>query len=102
MAKNPWTLKSERAKSILETSIPKQWLCPPDKLPKPTELDVHDFPRESGLLAPSELAITEMSATALVREMGAGKLSAEEVVVAFLKRGVIGQQLVCLILFHNI
>lgn len=38
-----------------------------------------------------------MSASALVQEMGSGKLSAEEVVTAFIKRAVVGHQLVYII-----
>lgn len=53
-----------------------------------------DFPRESGLLSERELKITDMSATALVAEMSKGNMTAEEVVVAFLKRSVLGHQLV--------
>ena len=64
------------------------------RLPPPEQKNVLDFARASGALSEKELSITEMSASVLVAEMGAGKLSAEEVVVAFLKRSVIGQQLV--------
>jgi hypothetical protein len=71
-------------------------MVPVDKLPPATQLNVTDFPRKSGILSEKELIITGMSATALVAAMGEGKLSAEEVVVAFLKRAVIGHQLVCL------
>lgn len=46
------------------------------------------------MLSERELVITDMYATELVAEMGQGKLQAEEVVVAFLKRAVLGHQLV--------
>jgi len=91
----PWELQARKAKGILENSIPKQWLLPEDKLPPADEKSVIDFPRKSGLLTGRELGITDLSATALVAKMGAGELSAEEVVVAFLKRSVLGHQLVC-------
>jgi hypothetical protein len=90
-----WKTQALKAQSILQESIPKQWMVPVDKLPPPTQLNVTDFPRKSGMLSERELAITGMSATALVAAMGEGKLSAEEVVVAFLKQAVIGHQLVC-------
>jgi len=93
----PWELQARKAKDILENSIPKQWLLPEDKFPPADEKSVIDFPRKSGLLTERELGITELSATALVAEMGAGELSAEEVVVAFLKRSVLGHQLVSII-----
>ena len=41
MTKEAWEVKAQRAKDILEKSIPKQWLAPPEKLP----------PRTSGLLS---------------------------------------------------
>ncbi|KAF7591333.1 hypothetical protein BBP40_001657 [Aspergillus hancockii] len=88
-----WQTEALKAKAILHNSLPKQWLLPDDKLPPPNQKDVVDFPRTSGLLTNRELSITDMSATALVSGMGAGQLSAEEVVVAFLKRAVLGHQL---------
>lgn len=94
----PWEIQARKAKDILDNSIPKQWLLPQDKLPPADEKNVVDFPRKSGLLSERELTITETSATALVAEMGEGKLSAEEVVVAFLKRSVLGHQLVYILI----
>lgn len=89
-----WESQAQKGKDILNNSIPKQWLLPVDKLPPVSQKSVVDFPKQSGLFNERELHIAEMSATALVAEMGNGKLSAEEVVVAFLKRAVLGHQLV--------
>jgi hypothetical protein len=89
-----WENQAQKGKDILTNSIPKQWLLPVDKLPPASEKSVIGFPRESGLLTARELRITDMSATALVVEMGKGELKAEEVVIAFLKRAVLGHQLV--------
>lgn len=69
-------------------------MVPPDRLPPAEQQNVLKFPRKCGILDDSELAITELSATALVAAMGQGQYSAEEVVVAFLKRSVVGHQLV--------
>ncbi|KNG83128.1 glutamyl-tRNA(gln) amidotransferase subunit A [Aspergillus nomiae NRRL 13137] len=88
-----WQTEALKAKTTLQSSIPTQWLLPEDKLPPSDQKNVADFPRASGLLTDRELSITEMSATALVAGMGAGRFSAEEVVVAFLKRAVLGHQL---------
>ncbi|OJJ33190.1 hypothetical protein ASPWEDRAFT_115060 [Aspergillus wentii DTO 134E9] len=88
-----WELQAKRGRDTLEKSIPKQWLAPIDSLPPATQKNVEDFPRKSGLLTERELDITAKSATALVTEMGVGRLSAEEVVIAFLKRAVLGHQL---------
>ncbi|KAL4869380.1 hypothetical protein BDV12DRAFT_196430 [Aspergillus spectabilis] len=89
-----WETQARKAQNILQQSIPKQWMVPTDQLPPVNQLNVVDFPRESGILTDKELSITEMSATALVAAMGEGRISSEEVVVAFLKRSVIGHQLV--------
>ncbi|KAJ5791464.1 uncharacterized protein N7518_008475 [Penicillium psychrosexuale] len=88
-----WEIQAQRGRDILNNSIPKQWLLPVDRLPPASQKSVIDFPRQSGLLNERELVITDMSATALVTEMGNGTMSAEEVVTAFLKRAVLGHQL---------
>ncbi|KAL2866870.1 ESCRT-II subunit protein VPS36 [Aspergillus lucknowensis] len=88
-----WEKQACKAQNILQQSIPKQWMVPPDQLPPAAQLNVVDFPRESGILTDKELTITGLSATGLVTAMGNGKLRAEEVVVAFLKRSVAGHQL---------
>ncbi|KAJ5734292.1 hypothetical protein N7493_003078 [Penicillium malachiteum] len=93
MSLHRWETQAQRGRDILNNSIPKQWLAPTDTLPPAAQKNVIDFPRKSGLLSERELSITELSATQLVTEMGRGKLKAEEVVVAFLKRAVLGHQL---------
>jgi amidase len=95
MAAASWKEEAEQARDILESSVPKQWLAPANKLPPANELNVEEFPRTSGLLSEEELRIAGMSATTLVAEMGLGKLSAENVVLAFLKRATLRHQLVC-------
>lgn len=94
MSLSHWKHQAQKGTDILQNSIQKQKFLPTDKLPLATQKNVSDFPRQSGLLSERELGITDMSATVLVAEMGQGKLSAEEVVVAFLKRAVLGHQLV--------
>lgn len=94
MSLQRWERQAQKGRDILEKSIPRQWLAPADKLPPVTQKNVVDFPKQSGLLSERELAITDMSATELVVQMGKGRLKAEEVVVAFLKRAVLGHQLV--------
>ncbi|KAJ5580029.1 uncharacterized protein N7459_006014 [Penicillium hispanicum] len=93
MSLDRWQHQAQKGRDILHNSVPKQWLLPADQLPPAAQKNVLDFPRQSGLLSERELTITDMSATQLVSEMGTGKLSAEEVVVAFLKRAVLGHQL---------
>jgi hypothetical protein len=94
MAVESWEIEANKCKEILANSIPKQYVAAESALPGGEELHVADFCRKSGLLSENELAITESTATDLVAKMGKGALSAEEVVIAFLKRATIGQQLV--------
>ena len=94
MSSQPWQLQARKAQDILRQSIPTQWLLPVDQLPPATQKNVEDFPARSGLLNDRELDITIMTATALVAGMETGILSAEEVAIAFLKRAVLGHQLV--------
>lgn len=89
-----WERQAQKGRDLLENSIPKQWLAPTELLPPATQKNVLDFPRQSGLLSERELTITCMSATELVAKMGRGGFKAEEVVIAFLKRAVLGHQLV--------
>jgi amidase len=89
-----WEVKAAKGKTIQQDSIQKQWLLPEDKLPSKHRLNVLDVPKQSGLLSSTELSITESTATELVKAMAAGTWTAEEVTIAFLKRGTIGQQLV--------
>ncbi|KAJ5175366.1 amidase [Penicillium canariense] len=93
MSLDRWERQAQKGRDILNNSIPKQWLLPESQLALATTKNVIDFPEQSGLLSELEMLITELSATELVAEMGKGKLTAEEVVVAFLKRAVLGQQL---------
>ncbi|KAJ5108878.1 hypothetical protein N7456_005553 [Penicillium angulare] len=88
-----WERQAQRGRDILNESIPKQWLASTSSLPPATEKNVIDFPRKSGLLSERELWITDLSATKLVIEMRNGNLKAEETVIAFLKRAVLGHQL---------
>lgn len=104
MDQQSWQLQARKGQDVLSNSIPKQYLVPSHQLPPPTQENVVDFPRKSGLFTSKELGITDLSASELVQEMKAGRLLAEEVVKAFLKRAVVGHQLVlqipCLLSYH--
>jgi len=52
------------------------------------------YPKESGIMSAEELAITESSATDLVAQMAAGKLTSVVVTTAFCKRAALAHQLV--------
>lgn len=89
-----WEAEAEKSRDIRTGSIQKQWLLKEDQLPSPDRLNVRSVPVDSGILSSKEIEITGTDATGLVKKMGAGIWTAEEVVVAFLKRGTIAHQLV--------
>jgi len=88
-----WESEAELCRKIRQDSIPKQWLLPEDKLPSGDRLNVIKVPFESGILSEKELEITESDAIKLTDRMGSGTWTAEEVIVSFLKRATLGQQL---------
>jgi hypothetical protein len=93
MSLSAWEVEANKCRETLAKSIPEQFKAPEDALPGAEELHVANFCKTSGLFSEKELAITESTATKLVEQMGKGELTAEEVVVAFLKRATVGQQL---------
>ena len=92
--KQDWTDIAAKAQTILVNSIPSEWRISPDRLPRDHELAVTDFPAKSGLLADSELKITESLAIDIVGRLAAGEWTAEEVTGAFCKRAAIAHQVV--------
>jgi hypothetical protein len=94
MIRENWEVKAGIARDILTRSIKTEWLLPTEKLPGKDQLNVISVAKESGILTQKELDITETDATGLVERMAAGKLKAEEVLIAFAKRATIGHQLV--------
>ncbi|PSK48613.1 hypothetical protein B9Z65_127 [Elsinoe australis] len=64
------------------------------ELPPSSQTNVLDIPRICGILSPEEIRITEIEdATALLKELHSGRLSAVAVTRAFCKRAAIAQQL---------
>ena len=94
MEPEAWKSAAQKSRDFLKASVPTQYLVEESKLPAASALNVTKFPAESGMLSQKELDITEMGATELVEKMRADHLTAEEVVIAFLKRAVLGHQLV--------
>jgi len=92
----PWEAEAEKSRKILRDSIQKEWLLPQEKVPSAERRNVLAVAEESGILSPKEIDITNTDATNLVKKMGTGELTAEEVIIAYLKRATIGHQLVSL------
>jgi amidase len=74
--------------------VPKEWLIPLKLMPSADVLDVQDFPHTSGLFTPTELEITESTASDVVRKIASGSWSAVQVLLATCKRAAVAQQLV--------
>lgn len=76
-------------------SIPKEWLI---TYPAHTVLDVRKVPDECGLLTPKEIEITNtVDVQTILANLATGKWTSVEVTLAFYKRAIIAQQLVCLV-----
>ncbi|KAK5107528.1 hypothetical protein LTR62_001058 [Meristemomyces frigidus] len=93
---NTWQDIAVRKQKERTGRIPTGWLLSADVLKEAgNKTSVLDMPRKSGLLSNDELCITEdYDATALVAELGSGRLSSVDVINAFSKRAAIAQQLV--------
>lgn len=89
-----WEVTAQICRHALHQSIPHQWALSSDRIPAKERLNVMELPYESGLLTTEELKITEMDVPALLAGYKSGTLSVVQVTTAFLKRAVIGQQLV--------
>ncbi|KAJ0348529.1 hypothetical protein KNSL1_005474 [Colletotrichum chrysophilum] len=98
-----WEVIASRHREKQQASIPQEWVLSDQKLqelrgagtPKEGQLNALDVARKSGLFTNSELEITESySAKELLGKIHAGKLTSEEVTVAFCKRAALAQQLV--------
>src|SRR5690349_16315140 len=90
-----WEQVVEDKRARIAASIPAEWRIKS----KPTEDSVMDYPKQSGIMTAEELAITESSATDLVAQLAAGKLTSVAVTTAFCKRAALAHQLVNLTLW---
>ncbi|THV64885.1 fatty-acid amide hydrolase [Aureobasidium pullulans] len=91
-AAKDWERKAQICRDILENSIPKQWLLPSEKLPTKSH-NVTQVPYTCGILSDEELHMTEQTAAGLLSKYQSGEWKVEQVIIAFLKRATIGQQL---------
>ncbi|KAH8797753.1 amidase signature domain-containing protein [Xylogone sp. PMI_703] len=73
----------------IAASIPEEWRIKSQV----TSDSVMDYPKKSGIMSPEELSITESSATDLVAQLAAGKVSSVVVTTAFCKRAALAHQL---------
>jgi amidase len=85
-----WQETAEKHRSRIAATIPDEWRL----TSVPSGDSVMSVPRDSGLLTPEELAITESTATDLVAKMAARELTSVAVTMAFCKRAALAHQLV--------
>ncbi|ODV89636.1 hypothetical protein CANCADRAFT_32829 [Tortispora caseinolytica NRRL Y-17796] len=88
-----WLPLVEKARKVQADSMVKEYMIPEDKLPSPDRLNVMGVPYEAGTMTDKELQITETPGYKLVAQMSKGELTAKEVLIAFVKRATIAQQL---------
>ena len=89
---NAWKAICQDKKKRQEDSIPKEWLARP---PSEDRLNVVDFPRESGLLTPIELSMTDSNVETLLANLASGLWSSVDVTRGFYKRAILAHQTVC-------
>ncbi|GMG48298.1 unnamed protein product [Aspergillus oryzae var. brunneus] len=87
-----WEDLAADKRARLEKSIPDEWKFKS----VPIEGSVIDLPEKSGILSPSEIKITNSSATELVAQLANGTLKSVDVTLAFCKRAALAHQLVAL------
>lgn len=84
---------SRRKQADREALIPQKWKL--SSIPPINVLNVTDIPRQSGILSPLEIEITEKhDASSLAEAIASKKYTAIQVTLAFCKRAAIAQQLV--------
>jgi amidase len=88
--KMTWEDVAADKRARLDATIPQEWRLKSI----PSEDNVMDVPKKSGILTDEEVAITESSATDLVEKMAQRQLTSVAVTTAFCKRAAIAHQLV--------
>jgi len=90
----PWTVIAQAKRAQRASKIPESWKIPSELMPSEDTPDVQDWPVNSGFFTSSELAITESTASEVVKRIATGEWTAEEVMTAVCKRASVAQQLV--------
>jgi hypothetical protein len=96
-----WEKVAAEKRAALLSSFPSKWVLPDKLLPPEGQDDVSEWIEASGWFTPQELAITSLTASALLQKLAASELSSIDVTTAFCKRAVVAQQLVRPFTFHS-
>jgi amidase len=84
-----WEEIAADKRARIAASIPPEWRI----TSLPSDINVMNYPKASGIMSALELSITESSATDLVAQLAAGELTSVAVTTAFLKRAALAHQL---------
>ncbi|KAF2853586.1 acetamidase-like protein [Plenodomus tracheiphilus IPT5] len=88
-----WEQVASARRAALAELIPTEYRVPQDKLPPESQLNVTTWPKESGWFSPTELAVTDSSASQILKQIASKTWTSEEVTRAFCKRAAAAQQL---------
>jgi len=93
-----WREVASAKRAALAERIPAEYRVPQARLPPESQLNVTPWPKESGWLSPTELSITDSSASDILKQVASRTWTSEEVARAFCKRAAAAQHLV---LYHG-
>ncbi|KAJ7786557.1 amidase signature domain-containing protein [Mycena metata] len=71
--------------------VPKEWLA--SDVPPATHLSVIDYPRQTKVLSPLDLEITDSTVATLLANLASSQWSSVQVTTSFYKRAIVAQQL---------
>jgi len=94
MSSRSWEEIGAAKRKEVSDSIPEEWRIPPRVFPPETQLDVANFPVESGLFTTEELEITAAYAEDILENVRTSKWTAVQVAQSFCKRAAVAHQLV--------
>lgn len=89
-----WESIAATKRQALKDSIPSEWVIPADIFPPEDQLDVSNFPKESGFFTERELEIIATTAPIILSHLASGSWTSEEVTKTFCKAAAVAQQLV--------
>jgi len=93
MSEQNWEKIAKAKQAALAESIPSDYRIPKDLLPPDSQLDVTQWPKQSGWFTERELEITGSTASVILQKIASKSWSSVEVTKAFCKRAAAAQQL---------
>lgn len=93
MSEQNWETIAKSKQAALAESIPADYRIPKDLQPPESQLDVTQWPEESGWFSQQELEITSSTASSILQKVASKAWSAQDVTKAFCKRAAAAHQL---------